>query len=392
MKYFNLNEITWVKEQFIKSLAPYNIEKFSINKEEEVYLLNDSLALYICIEAARKTALGHFFNKKYYSLTIEEVTYNDLGFKHNHTLFVKGICKEFGVDYINQTLPEAEGSHIIYRKFRGFNRVYWAQDLQSVPEYVDQVLPALHLRERYESWDGIHYYFIVIEFIREDNRALRMCAYTTQKPHLYINTFANRFIQKGDVSEQIRVPWKEFYAMMKERRNRSRKQFIENNMKYFFVEKSIREKDDVWRFADEVLRQANKGLYQDRERSTYIKPIYKWTSEELVLKLTRQIYKDCLIISQYKPFFLKSSFGGQMSYDVFIQDYHVAIEYQGKQHFFPAEFFGGTESFERQRIRDEEKRILSEEHGIKLVYINYDEVITAGLIKDKVTEAINQEQ
>ena len=62
----------------------------------------------------------------------------------------------------------------------------------------------------------------------------------------------------------------------------------------------------------------------------------------------------------------------------------VAIEYQGKQHFEPVDFFGGEEAFEKGKIRDEEKRKLSIEHGIKLVYINFDEVITTELIKSRV--------
>ena len=73
-----------------------------------------------------------------------------------------------------------------------------------------------------------------------------------------------------------------------------------------------------------------------------------------------------------------------MSYDIFIQELNVAIEYQGKQHFEPIDFFGGEDSFEKTKIRDEEKRKLSAEHGIKLVYINFDEIITTDLIRSRV--------
>ena len=44
------------------------------------------------------------------------------------------------------------------------------------------------------------------------------------------------------------------------------------------------------------------------------------------------------------------------------------------------------EAFEKGKIRDEEKKNLSKEHGIKLVYINFDEVITTELIKSRVEE------
>ena len=77
-----------------------------------------------------------------------------------------------------------------------------------------------------------------------------------------------------------------------------------------------------------------------------------------------------------------------MSYDVFMAGLNVAIEYQGQQHFQPIEFFGGEESFKRTVERDEQKKQLSEAHGVRLVYINYWENITLKLIQEKVKLAI----
>ena len=73
-----------------------------------------------------------------------------------------------------------------------------------------------------------------------------------------------------------------------------------------------------------------------------------------------------------------------MSYDIFISRLNVAIEYQGKQHFEPVNFFGGKSSFEKLKIRDKEKAALSSKNGIKLVYINYWEDITPELIIERV--------
>ena len=73
-----------------------------------------------------------------------------------------------------------------------------------------------------------------------------------------------------------------------------------------------------------------------------------------------------------------------MSYDVFISGLNVAIEYQGKQHFEPVEFFGGNEAFESLQARDKLKAKLSAENGIKLVYINCWEEITPDLVIERV--------
>ena len=77
-----------------------------------------------------------------------------------------------------------------------------------------------------------------------------------------------------------------------------------------------------------------------------------------------------------------------MSYDVFISELDIAIEYQGKQHFQPVEFFGGEEGFESLKKRDARKLELSEEHGVKLIYINYWEEVNEALIRTRVEEAI----
>lgn len=77
-----------------------------------------------------------------------------------------------------------------------------------------------------------------------------------------------------------------------------------------------------------------------------------------------------------------------MSYDVFISELDIAIEYQGKQHFQPVEFFGGEEGFESLKKRDARKLELSKEHGVKLIYINYWEEVNEALIRTRVEEAI----
>lgn len=89
-----------------------------------------------------------------------------------------------------------------------------------------------------------------------------------------------------------------------------------------------------------------------------------------------------------RPFFLRSSADGQMSYDVFISEINVAIEYQGEQPFKPIDYFGEEESFKKQVQRDREKIALSVMNGVKIVFINYDEIITRELIKDRVSKAI----
>ena len=54
-----------------------------------------------------------------------------------------------------------------------------------------------------------------------------------------------------------------------------------------------------------------------------------------------------------------------------MEQYRTAIEYQGKQHYEAVELFGGDEGLQDNKERDKRKKMLSEEHGIKLLEWKY---------------------
>ena len=153
------------------------------------------------------------------------------------------------------------------------------------------------------------------------------------------------------------------------------------------MEKYIKDKNTLWDVSREVLQCAKQGGYSGVERNTYIKSTNKWKTEELVYKYIKKIYKENKVIYQHRPFFLKGKNGGQMSYDIFITGLNIAIEYQGKQHFEPVEFFGGEEGFKETKKRDSLKRKLSIENGVKLIYVNYWEDINMDLLKNKIANS-----
>ena len=137
----------------------------------------------------------------------------------------------------------------------------------------------------------------------------------------------------------------------------------------------------------DYIESALKGKYDHCEFGTFIKPLNRWKSEELVYKTVKKMYKEYDVIYQYKPFFLATD-KGNMSFDIYICGLKIAIEYQGKQHFEPVGFFGGKVNFEKQKARDLLKAQLSRENGIKLVHINYWDNITPDVIRAKIEEAM----
>lgn len=77
--------------------------------------------------------------------------------------------------------------------------------------------------------------------------------------------------------------------------------------------------------------------------------------------------------------------------DIFLEDYNIAIECQGKQHFEPIEFWGGVEQFEKQKFYDETKLKLCTKNKIKvLYYTNINEIKTDEVIYNKISDLIKQ--
>lgn len=79
----------------------------------------------------------------------------------------------------------------------------------------------------------------------------------------------------------------------------------------------------------------------------------------------------------------------ELRFDFYINDYNVAIEYDGQQHFQPVDFSGkgmdyANEIFKATKRRDNIKNIYCENNGIKLIRIPYTKF-------DNIHEILNNE-
>lgn len=373
-----LNICEYIVNRFKEQLSKqYSIDEYIVSELETISILDDSLVIVIQIYSNSES-----YQENLYTVEIEELTYNAINFKYNHSLFVRQLEEETGISYLSISFN--------YTRFRGYSRLYWNPDQPMPIEYYDKLLPQLHLRSRYESWIGILYYFIVIEMEGNNLDKEHVVAFTITNPHEYIRKFANQMIKKkryspGDSVRGNHLRFERNFKSWKKQRVVTR---INNYLSYFIIEEYHKEKSIVWKRADEIESEIKQGKYREMKRIKYSSPENKWKSEQLVYNLVKQLYKGKNVIYQHRPYFLRSSFGGQMSYDVYISKINVAIEYQGKQHFEPVDFFGGVESFYTTILRDKEKLELSIKNDVKLVYINYWEEITETLIQQKIEEVL----
>ena len=63
----------------------------------------------------------------------------------------------------------------------------------------------------------------------------------------------------------------------------------------------------------------------------------------------------------------------QLYLDFYLPDYNIAIECQGEQHYKNVKYFGGESGLIKSIKRDNRKKELCEQNGIKIVYIDWNE-------------------
>lgn len=406
---YDYNEIVGYFEDVLKKLDEhfglFNYKTFPISKHEKVLVIEESLVVYVGVKGSRSSFrdkqnyTGNIIDR--YAVVIQELTFNELYNQTKLSKFIKTIHLMNGTGYAPETY-----NNIYYRPFKtgDTNEIivksehpeFWQT---SNFEYVNYNLPQLNLHERYASWKGFEYHFIVYELTVNGKTAISVEFTTKPKAVLegynilksidkYASIYYGPLGEESEWGEAIKslvteakmTKWK---CVKKKGRCQS---LLAEKVSYYIITKFIKNKSDVATVQKEVMREAEENIDKPFERYVYDIIDYKWKSEELMLECVEKVFRKNTVIHQYRPYFLRSS-KGQLSYDVFVCGKNIAFEYQGKQHFEPVDFFGGEKHFQEQVARDKLKKRLSDENGVTLIYVNYNEDVSVELIKEKVAKA-----
>jgi hypothetical protein len=76
----------------------------------------------------------------------------------------------------------------------------------------------------------------------------------------------------------------------------------------------------------------------------------------------------------------------QLSFDFYLPELNICIEFNGRQHYEPVEFFGGIDKFNQQIINDKIKKEYCYNNNIPLIIIKYNENVNDTL-EEKFTYA-----
>ena len=89
-----------------------------------------------------------------------------------------------------------------------------------------------------------------------------------------------------------------------------------------------------------------------------------WISETELFGLIQQSFPHVTVLRHARPRWLRPQ-----HLDVFIPEWNVAIEYQGKQHYEPVDYFGGEDALRERQRRDRRKRRLCRQNGCTLIEV-----------------------
>ena len=101
-----------------------------------------------------------------------------------------------------------------------------------------------------------------------------------------------------------------------------------------------------------------------------------WINETILYQIVRQIFAGRKVERHYRPGWL-----GGLELDIYFPELHLAIEYQGEQHFHPIKAWGGESALRSLQERDQRKQRLCRENRVKLVHINYTDPLTEEYIR-----------
>lgn len=114
----------------------------------------------------------------------------------------------------------------------------------------------------------------------------------------------------------------------------------------------------------ELISLMAKAISNFRESLGLSRNTIKWQSEQYLLEKIQLEFSHLIVIGQGSPKWLE----GQR-FDIWIPEISAAIEYNGRQHYEPVDFFGGEEGFRETQKRDENKRAKCEVNGTSLLEV-----------------------
>lgn len=140
---------------------------------------------------------------------------------------------------------------------------------------------------------------------------------------------------------------------------------------------TLKEATGKARTAERVLSTKIENVV--REEFGFRKVGDRWTCETLLLQIVSLLCPGQEIIRHYRPEWL-----GGLEIDIYIPSQHLAIEYQGQQHFHAIPAWGGEDALRELQTRDARKAAQCKSSGVRLVAIDYTEPLAIDYVRNRI--------
>jgi hypothetical protein len=187
------------------------------------------------------------------------------------------------------------------------------------------------------------------------------CAFKTFNFDHYLNLFIDSEKKYSEWKSRLFDP---NYRSMYVRKDGSAKDSL--------VFESIRHK------ASGLLREA-ENIYRNLIGAKHVGE--SWISETELYYLIKSKLSNYKVIHHGRPVFL-----GRQHLDIWIPKLNIGIEFHGAQHDRPIAFFGGEQTYLENQKRDERKRNLCNQNGVKLIEVR--EGYNIDLLLEEIIENI----
>jgi hypothetical protein len=114
--------------------------------------------------------------------------------------------------------------------------------------------------------------------------------------------------------------------------------------------------------------------------------ISRWVRESELYLLIKELLPEDIVLREASPTWL-----GRLRLDVYVPALRLAFEHQGQQHFEAVTVFGGDDALRRTQARDEEKRRLCVENGVRVIDIRYDDPLTPRWLRHRIDQALKSQ-
>lgn len=194
----------------------------------------------------------------------------------------------------------------------------------------------------------------------------RKCGYTFPKsPHEHLNGGECPNCKTERISKRRRKPFEQFVKEANE---------VHHNY-YDYVNNYVNNKTPI-----DIICPIHGVFQQPPDEHLHGSGCPKCKSSKMEKEIRHFLSENNIKFEEQKKF----SWLCLQSLDFYLNDYDIAIECQGIQHFEIVEHFGGKQGLYEHKERDERKKTLCEEHGIKIIYYaNYKHDFPYNVITDK---------